>query len=422
MSTLGYLANPSRSAERQDLAETIWRLPYSRLEKYGITSYREITGLDIIGIPIWIAHRPLSSTISVTAGKNPDRMLAAVGSITEAIEFWASEQPQGKYHLMSWRQMDEMGRSGDEPRIALTGAELLDLQDYPLARDNVLDENTPIAWEMVEGIGEGMPLAWMPSHLIWLKDRVAMQFLDVQQSSNGLASGTSQEDALLQALYELVERDGWTINYHLRSTLGLPPVPISLVNLPPELAWSIGLIRQAGLWPMLFDCTQSDLHIPVCGCALFGRDNVGLFGGYGAHLSFRVAAQRAIIEAVQSRLCYISGARDDLYRRDFIVMKQTATEKLIRQLENLPTTEIDWELDTQYEGPIEELRALVSRLNSAGIKRLYFRTLAQEDFGIHTLHVVKAIAPQLEGVHCEYWRTNGRATAALAKYMKDHGA
>jgi ribosomal protein S12 methylthiotransferase accessory factor YcaO len=136
MDRLLFLGNEARSQARTQLAETICRLPYSRLLNYGITSYRQITNLDVIGIPVWICHRPDAHTISVTAGKNAYDRLACAGSIIEGLEFWAAENPNSEFKLCSHRQLQQNRDSSD----------LLPLEAYPLARDNVLDEDTPIAW------------------------------------------------------------------------------------------------------------------------------------------------------------------------------------------------------------------------------------------------------------------------------------
>jgi ribosomal protein S12 methylthiotransferase accessory factor len=348
--------------------------------------------------------------------------MAAVGAIIEAIEFWASENPSPHAQLSSYDALTKFQNNA----AGEAAAGLLPLQSYPLARDNVLDEYTPLYWELVEQVGKD-GLVWMPSNMIWLKDRIVQQFLDVQQSSNGLASGVSTEDAVLQGLYEVIERDGWTINYFVRDSLGIPPTKIPTVGLPPEMEWTIQIIRKANLYPFLFDCTQADLGIPVIGCALFGRDGVGLFGGYGCHMNARVAAQRALLESVQSRLCFISGARDDLYRRDFLVMKRANSEKFIKELEALEPIKPDWDKFAGDFGQInfadtaQELHFLRVMLENAGIKELYYKVLAREQFGQQSLTVVKVIAPQLEGVHCEYWQTNGRATNRLGKEMEKLG-
>jgi ribosomal protein S12 methylthiotransferase accessory factor YcaO len=85
--------------------------------------------------------------------------------------------------------------------------------------------------------------------------RIAQQFNDVSQTSNGIASGTSLTDAVLQGLYELVERDGWTIGQYLREMTGIAPRKVPLAGLPLELDEVVDKIRHVGLYPFLFDCT-----------------------------------------------------------------------------------------------------------------------------------------------------------------------
>jgi len=407
--TQAYYVNYDRSCLRAERARHLWRLPYSTLLEFGISSYRDITELDTIGIPVWVAYRPPSTSISVTCGKSIDPLLAFAGAITEALEFWAAENPKDSpCTLCAYSRLKEK-----------TEAEHLALEDYPLARDNIIDEQTPIAWELVTKLGAGAKTVWMPSNVIWLVDRAQAQFQDVQQSSNGLAAGCTLEDALLQAIYELVERDGWTINEHIREVTGRFPRKINLANLPSELADLVAKMRAAGCHPFLFDC-KSNLEIPVIGCALFDDDNVGTFGGYGCHLSPRVAAGRALTEAAQSRLCYISGARDDLYRRDFLLMKRSSSKWIVSQLEALKPTYRTWaEYPAKYESfnsVRDELMELVKILTNQRID-LYYKTLHTLELGGESVVVVKAIAPKLEGVWCGSWQTTGRATSHLANEL-----
>jgi len=420
-------ANYERSAARSGLAQHLWDTSYDRLLNFGISSYRDITDQDTIGIPVWIAYRPPGTSISVTCGKSLDPLLAFAGAITEALEVWAAEHPNGQNWIVPYRYIKE---SGTLPR-----AQVLPLKDYPLARDNVLDETTPISWELVDRIQHPLVastafdqmVAWMPSNMIWLEDRANAQFLDVQQSSNGLAAGINLEDALLAGIYELVERDGWTIHQFIRESIGTPPRKIPILDIPslPEaLAIPVRLMVKAGLYPLLFDCT-TDIGIPVCGCALLGRDGVGTFGGYGAAWDPRIAALRALTEAAQSRLCYINGARDDLYRRDFLLMKSSSSGWLIEQLEALKSPWRDWdhycELPVgRFESIHEELGTLVHWLAEREIK-LYYRKLAEIEFEASSVVVVKVIAPALEGVWSESWQTNGRATQHLAKELQTDG-
>jgi YcaO-like protein with predicted kinase domain len=416
------IANPIRLEARKQIAEVLRRTSYGQLLRYGITSYREITNLDVIGTPsIWICNRPGSTTISVTSGKSTDRLLALSGSIVEGIEFWASENPKGEYTVSSYNRLADTKQECD----------LLPFEDYPWAADNVVDRDTPLPWESVDRVNGflcGNPIGdttqvILPSNAIWLGNRIQQQFLDVPKTSNGIASGTSEQgplyslqDAVLQGLYELIERDGWTISQYLQEQTGDLPRKVPLVDLPDDFQELVDRIRHAGLYPFLFDCT-TDLGIPVFGCALLGTDGVGLFGGYGCHQDPAVAAQRAVVESVQGRLCYISGARDDMFRRNFILMKRTESAETIKQLEAIEPVASDW---TTYAGgdrffvDVEtELWNLVQTLQTQGINRLYYRLLDQEQFGDSILTVARVIAPQLEGVWCDSWQSNGRAIARL---------
>jgi YcaO-like protein with predicted kinase domain len=406
-----FTINQERTKVRLELARRLWTLPYSELLKYGISSFRDVTNVDVIGIPVWMAYRPPGKTISVTAGKSLDPLMAFAGCITEAIEIWAAENPTGAYLLRTYEQIKK-----EVPDWPL--AELLPLLQYPLSRDNVVNESTPICWEQVHAIRPGSEenYAWMPSNAIWMTERMPAQFEDFPRNSNGLAAGTSLQDAVLQGIYEIVERDGWSIERFIRERTGRLPRKIEFsMDLPPDLELCRTKINQAGVYPLLFDCS-SDLGIPVVGCALLDPTEIGTFGGFGCSLSPHVAAMRAITEAAQSRLSWINGARDDLFRRDFILAKQTQTREWIRQLDGLKAA-YTWRdycnvPDATWDSTRDELEWLTPILEKAGI-RLYYKQLAELDINGSQLVVAKAIAPQLEGAWTENWVSNGRAVKHL---------
>jgi len=62
----------------------------------------------------------------------------------------------------------------------------------------------------------------------------------------------------------------------------------------------------------------------------------GTFAGFGCHLNAEIAAIRAITETAQARCCYISGARDDLFRRQFLLMKRMDQHKLDAMFSDMP--------------------------------------------------------------------------------------
>src|SRR4051795_12362012 len=71
--------------------ETLARVrPYAA--RMGITRIGNITGLDRIGIPVAVAVRPNSRSVSVSQGKGLDREQAMASALMEACEGFHAEQ------------------------------------------------------------------------------------------------------------------------------------------------------------------------------------------------------------------------------------------------------------------------------------------------------------------------------------------
>jgi bacteriocin biosynthesis cyclodehydratase domain-containing protein len=125
--------------------------------------------------------------------------------------------------------------------------------------------------------------------------------------SNGNAAGTCLEDAILQGLLELVERDAAGIWWYSRATR--PAVAL-------ETPYGNAMTREyaaRGRQLRLLDLT-TDLGIPVCAAVSIGQQPE-IFGlGFGAHLDPVIAVTRAITEANQ--LLAINKKTRRLYRGD----------------------------------------------------------------------------------------------------------
>ena len=119
----------------------------------------------------------------------------------------------------------------------------------------------------------------------------------VRSNSNGCAAGSSLEDAVLQGLLELVERDAVAIWWYNRTPM--PGMDLDAFHDPwiDELrAVHAGLGRE--VW--LLDVT-SDLGVPAM-VAVSRRTNgprEDIMFGCGAHLDPRIAARRALTELNQ---------------------------------------------------------------------------------------------------------------------------
>ncbi|HEX6099764.1 MAG TPA: TOMM precursor leader peptide-binding protein [Thermoanaerobaculia bacterium] len=110
--------------------------------------------------------------------------------------------------------------------------------------------------------------------------------------SNGNAAGTCVEDAILQGLLELVERDSAGIWWYARARRPAPALETPYV----EAMRHEHAARGRRLW--LLDLT-TDLGIPVCVALSAGEDRDLFRLGFGAHLDPAIAVTRAVTEVNQ---------------------------------------------------------------------------------------------------------------------------
>lgn len=130
---------------------------------------------------------------------------------------------------------------------------------------------------------------------IWVPAQKAFHFSNLDEpevtmdSSNGLASGNTPEEARLHALLEILERDGC---YTLFTS------PQRQFTLPPDVTDQIGSIIAAyhskGLKPAFVDIT-TDFGVPAYKAYIQLPDGY-ILSGSGAHLNGRIALNRAICE------------------------------------------------------------------------------------------------------------------------------
>src|SRR5204863_1513825 len=84
-------------------AETLARAR-PHMARMGITRLGNITGLDRIGIPVAIAVRPNSRSVSVSQGKGPELPQAMASALMEACEGFHAEEI-GPVRRLSYRRL-----------------------------------------------------------------------------------------------------------------------------------------------------------------------------------------------------------------------------------------------------------------------------------------------------------------------------
>src|SRR5437879_5492013 len=170
--------------------ETLARVrPYAA--RMGITRLGNITGLDHIGIPVAVAVRPNSRSVSVSQGKGLELPQAMASALMEACEGFHAEEI-GPFRHTAYRGLARTETVVDPATLCAGG--------------RMFDAAAPIAWIEGYDLLRREP-CWVPAEIVHTDYTVQQPDGYFLAGSNGLASGNHLVEAINAALYEVVERD-----------------------------------------------------------------------------------------------------------------------------------------------------------------------------------------------------------------------
>lgn len=133
-------------------------------------------------------------------------------------------------------------------------------------------------------------------------------------ATNGCAAGNSPEEAIVQALSEIVERNHQT--RIIDECLALPNIPDEVLQ-KYEVAWNIiKFVRENGYKVILKDASLGTGFPVVCAC-IIDRQTGRYHTHFGAYPIFEIALERSLTESFQGR-----NIRNITTLEDFLVKKQ----------------------------------------------------------------------------------------------------
>tara|TARA_E500000178_G_scaffold356613_1_gene436070 strand:+ start:4232 stop:5197 length:966 start_codon:yes stop_codon:yes gene_type:complete len=275
----------------------------------------DLTGLDTVGIPVYSAIRPFGRSLSSAQGKGVTTDLAMLSALGETVEVWRME------HLADPECMDTT-------HIINLFTEKSQFKSQAYLSEISLD---------LRGLHSAID-----------KPR---------KNSNGVGSSWDKYEAMSHAIYELIERksiDFWRAIpaqqriHHLVSQTLLKEINPELSNLPCKLAASN---VDLALWDITMPGSFSCFH------AVIGNQYSEFFPqlaeGSACHPNPFIAIQKAVLEAIQSRLTIISGSRDDLPLSFYSQYISTASDRMtVPQGTHRPS------LTISNEKPISQIRKI----------------------------------------------------------------
>ena len=349
------------------------------LSSFGITRIANITGLDFSGVPVYTAFRPRASTLAVSCGKGLTHEDSIVSSVMESIEADVAERiDSASFINTTYDQIDLKSR--------------VPLSTLPLLSNHIFSQSTPYSWLPCQVLGTSsvklLPAATISLAYSMLVDPL-MTFV---WGTNGLASGLTQSDAILSALYEYIERDALLSWKHLLATNLVKEAMVDLSTIPFTSTQAlVSLILDGSFRLYLFD-RSSDLGLPVYRAVIHspGDTTIPTSEGYGCHHLDEVAINRAITEAVQSRTVIIAGSRDDI---SFRQLRSLSSRSLPSDFADLLSLENFIPSGNAFHGPLSAIDDIQKRLAEKGLFDVYLYSFPIPG---DTVSVVRVFIPGLQ--------------------------
>lgn len=269
------------SFRARDYQETLNLLtPFKKLA--GITRLADLTHLDYTGLPVYTAIRPRAKSLTTSQGKGLIKEAAQCSALMESIEVYFAE----------------------ELAPEVTNKSELELSQF----NNLFIPINHLA-KSVRFINPSQPMNWIWAELIFSGKTILVPFAEYSLNSylsevliyspdtTGLAGGNNYKEALLHGILEVIERqDTQQIS------------EIDFVNSDMVKYLSEKFDYHISFNETIYGIPSFDVLIK----SKNPFENQILFKGSGCHLNKRIALNRALTEAIQSRVTTIAGSRDDL--------------------------------------------------------------------------------------------------------------
>ncbi|MFJ4689199.1 YcaO-like family protein [Streptomyces sp. NPDC088789] len=371
----------------------------------GITRIANVTGLDHVGIPVAMACRPLSRSLSVSQGKGLDLLAAKVSAAMESLEAYHAERVDAPMVLSSWRDLRRT--------VPVTDPDLL-----PQPVDGGFRPDLVTWWIRGYDILGHQPL-WLPYELIHTDFTVPAPAGAgcFQRGSNGLASGNHLLEAISHGICEVVERDALTLwpertpeDHQARR---IDPTTVYDLTCRQLLKAYDDAAVNVALWDM-----TSDLGIPAFLCLISDRDRdewrrLYPSAGSGCHPHREIALARALTEAAQTRLTFISGAREDVRHSHYRRLRDTTDVDVHWSKPRCHGRVFSAVTTHQTRTLREDVRCQLDQLRHHGAEHVVVVNLTRSEID---MPVVRVVIPGLEGLGSQPgYRPGPRLTALIGR-------
>ncbi|HAT9067748.1 TPA: YcaO-like family protein [Legionella pneumophila] len=261
----------------------------SLLSKYikqaGISRLADLSYLDDTSdLKIFSAIRPNAKSITVSMGKSIHKDEAQCAALMESIETYFAEEVKPEIINVSQEDLANNHDLFVNLNKQDYGATVLSKQSLDWCLGRTLISNKEI---------------YIPHIALSLDSNLLLSKI-FGQNSDGIASGSNYKEALIYSFLELIERNS---------------TKLSKKKQLEHVECDIFRFTDMNKISASFYFYENIFNLPVIESNILNSNplnNQSVVAGYSCHFSKHEAVMKAYIEAIQSKVGIISGARDDL--------------------------------------------------------------------------------------------------------------
>lgn len=279
------LDNSYRCRSMSDLKEILlrdyWdsRTGIFNLKEWGLNAVFAVAGINL----------PLGYHDEITGGRSHSYAESELAGILEGLERYCGVEPRGKQTIVQDSYSNLNAAALNPSTVGLHAEEQYEQPDFPFTP---YDPDAPMEWVWGYSFLQGRPIL-VPKLLAYYSLGEGEGF--VHENSNGCAIGGSLEEAILYAMFEVVERDSFLMTWYAR--LRVPRLDYHSSG-DSELILMIQRLRTVTGYEVSLYNTTTENGIPSIWALAKGRaeHHARLVCSAGAHLDPIRAAKSAIHE------------------------------------------------------------------------------------------------------------------------------
>lgn len=153
-----------------------------------------------------------------------------------------------------------------------------------------------ISYEKINSDFIGLPFCNLNSGKV---SYIPIKMLSKMYMSNGMCAGNTPEEALVQGISEIFERN---VNKKIiKEKITPPSIPSEYLKKFPKLEDMINQIEMNGNYKVILKDCSLDLNFPVVGVVYINKDDQTYFVKFGSHPSYEMAVERTLTELLQGQ-------------------------------------------------------------------------------------------------------------------------